>query len=293
MRYVALFASSLVLIVAAASCSTSDSASSGAAGSGTGGDGGAAGSGGGAPDASDENAPDVGADTPLDSSGVECPHDSVTNVPYTGCDLVKQDCPLGQTCFVYQLGTNWKTHCIKLGSGLGTRGDACSSGADCDSGLTCVSGHCSPFCCSEYQDAICGPGGTCSVKLQFDQQGTATANVCVYGQLCDLWSNACPQGTACRVIVQETGMSTCVELGSGAATAEGAPCSTIDECGDSMVCLNDNGGGHCRYYCRRDDSGGPADAGVVGGGPGAGGCPTGQTCQALGTAPTWLGVCAP
>lgn len=292
MRTAALVATGLVLLAAAASCSSSDSGSSGASGSG--GDGGSAGSGGEVFDAGDETAADVATEPPVDTGGFECPHDSVTNVPYTGCDLVKQDCPFGQTCYPYQLGSNWKTHCITLGTGLGVRGDPCSSKADCDSRLTCIGGFCTPFCCPEHQDEICGLGATCSVKLQFDQQGTTTANICVYGQLCDLWSNGCPQGNACRVIVQETGMSTCVAVSPGAPTAEGSPCSTLDECGDSMVCLNDTGGGHCRYYCRRDDTGGPADAGVIGGAPGQGGCPSGQTCQQFGSkAPSWLGVCVP
>lgn len=294
MRSVALAVSGLAALVAVNACAPSKDGSGGGA-EGDVGDvsDGAAGAGGGSLDAGDEATPDATA-PPRDAEGFACPHDSVTNVPYSGCDLVEQDCPLGESCYPYQLGTNWRTHCVKRGVGLALRGDPCGATAECDRGLNCLSGFCTPFCCVEHQDEICGLGATCSVKLRFDQQGAMTANICMYGKLCDLWSNACPEGNACRVLVQETGMSACVAIRKDAPVAEGSPCSMLDECGDSMVCLNASGGGRCRYYCRRDDSGGPADAGVTGGAPGQGGCPDGQTCKPFGAeGSSWLGACSP
>jgi hypothetical protein len=48
----------------------------------------------------------------------------------------------------------------------------------------------------------------------------------------------------------------------------------------------------CRWYCKLSNDGGP-DAGTVGGLPGEGGCPGGQTCKAYHASVPWLGYCSP
>mgnify|MGYP000883708835 CR=1 FL=1 len=238
-------------------------------------------------EASEEEVPDAPNEQPPIPT---CPPDSWGNVPNTQCQLIEQSCESKLlTCFPSVINGIAGTSCTALGYGAKTRGAVCESHSECASGLACLAGNCTPFCCKEHQHEICGPGGQCSISLTLGPK--YWVYVCGYSEPCTLWLNDCPEQEACHALITD-GTASCSPPSSGSFVAEGASCSARNDCGDSQACVSHEGSGNrCRYLCKRGDS--PWDAGAPNAQPGKGGCPDGQSCQKLNEAPDWLGVCVP
>ena len=242
-------------------------------------------------DDASETPDDVTSDEPVEETTVAvCPPGSWGNMPDTQCSLINQDCESKLlTCYPNVVNGIPGTSCTYLGYGAKTRGALCDSNNECASGLACLAGNCTPFCCKEHQYEICGPGGQCNFNLTFGPQYHVF--VCGYSEPCTVWVNGCPEGEACHALISD-GSASCSPPSSGYFFNEGDPCSARNDCGDSQGCISHGGAPSvCRYLCKRGDS--PWDAGSPSAGPGAGGCPDGQTCQALNDAPSWLGACLP
>jgi len=229
-------------------------------------------------------------DSPVaEAATVVCPEGSWGTVPNTQCDMIAQDCesPL-LTCYPNMQGGYPGTSCTYIGYGAKRRGSVCDRNAECASGLVCLAGNCTTFCCPEYQYEICGPGGQC--EISFSIGGSHSVLICGYSEPCTLWADDCPEGEACQPVTDD-GSAACTPPSSGSFVGEGNQCSSRNDCGDSQRCVSEQGDNVCRYYCKRGDS--PWDAGAPNAAPGEGGCPDGQICVYLADAPTWLGVCRP
>lgn len=243
----------------------------------TGGSGGASGSGG---------APSDG--------GASCPAGSATNV--TGaCDLLKQDCGGGLTCRIQQEdGGAWTAACVDLGDGPKQLGEGCANHAECAAGLSCALAKCTRPCCSEQEAAICGTG-SCDLQITYDTgAGAPFMTVCTFSPPCTPWTGDCPPGPESDCHLAANGKLACSfpNYATDGGSTLGQPCQFLNDCADSQQCDFASGSGVCRWLCKVAGASGAPDAGVAGGAPGSGGCPTGQTCVAY-TNPSWLGVCRP
>ncbi|MBK8994159.1 MAG: hypothetical protein IPM35_00200 [Myxococcales bacterium] len=250
--------------------------SGGSGGSSTGGSssGGASGSGGVAGDA-----------------GGSCAPGTATNV--TGsCDLVAQNCPAGQTCRIQQTDAgSYVSACIDLGNGTKKLGESCSTHGDCQAKLSCALSKCTRPCCSALEATLCGPSGSCDMKISYGSSDFV--QVCTFSAPCTPWAKDCPPGPESDCHVGSGGKLKCSfpNYAPDAGSTLGLPCQFLNDCQDSQQCDFSSGSGVCRWLCKASATGAP-DAGSVGGTPGNGGCPSGQTCKAY-SSPSWLGVCSP
>ena len=236
-------------------------------------------------DSAAEAAAEAGIDA--DAAPQSCPDLSWGNVPSTKCDVIEQQCGNGLTCYPNVIAGKPGTSCTFIGNGLKVRGQPCQDATECAQGLVCVMGFCAPFCCPDLQYEICGAGGLCDINLQVSSAYRVL--VCSYATPCTLWQGGCPPGQAC--LPQGTdGSAACTPPASTAFVGEGQPCEASNDCGDAQACVGTTSP-VCRYLCKLGET--PFDAGVQGGEPGKGGCPDGQSCQALSDSPPWLGVCSP
>lgn len=238
------------------------------------------------PEAPAESAPQ---DAPPEATPALCPEGSWGTVPNTQCDLIAQDCesPL-LTCYPNLQGGFPGTSCTYIGYGAKSRGAVCDDNTECATGLVCLAGNCTPFCCPQFQYEICGPGGRCDIN--FTIGGGHGVMICGYAEPCTLWAHDCPEGEACQPVTDD-GSAACTPPATGAFVGEGNPCSSRNDCGDSQGCVSQNAQSICRYYCKRGTS--PWDAGAPNAAPGDGGCPAGQSCVVLKDQPDWLGICRP
>ncbi|MBI3205429.1 MAG: hypothetical protein HYZ29_28070 [Myxococcales bacterium] len=264
-----------------------DDASAGSGGGGNAGSGGGAGTssggggntggGGGGSGGSGGSAGDAGT----------CAPGTATNV--TGaCDLVQQNCPAGQTCRIEQMDAGgYTTACIVLSTGTKKLGEACAAHKECEPKLSCALGKCTHPCCS---DAQCGSAGSCDMKISY---GTSFMQVCTFSASCTPWAKDCPPGPESDCHVAASGKLKCSwpNYTIDAGSTLGMACQFLNDCQDSQQCDFAGGSGVCRWLCKASATGAP-DAGAVGGTPGNGGCPSGQTCKAY-SSPSWLGVCRP
>jgi hypothetical protein len=266
----------LLMALVMASCSSTESGPGGISSGGQGGeqDQDASGS-------EEATAPPADGANDAEATAALCPEGSWGNVPDTQCHLIAQDCPLGQT-------SQPNTKCVSANNGMKTRGEPCAVAKDCASGLRCVLGYCSPFCCKEAEFEICGPGGQCMVNNTVS--GSYYVMMCSYLKPCTLWKQECPAGEGCHVVATD-GSGACVPPPGSTFLPEGAECQYANDCGDNQICITPNGTAisTCRYLCNR--GGGPIDTGDAG--PGLGACPDGQTCLGITDYPKWLGVCVP
>lgn len=124
--------------------------------------------------------------------------------------------------------------------------------------------------------------------------GAPFVQVCTYSAPCTPWTGDCPPGPESDCHVGTGGKLSCSfpNYDQDAGTTEGQPCTYLNDCADSQQCDFASGSGICRWLCKASTGSGAPDAGVVGGAPGNGGCPAGQTCVAY-TSPSWLGICRP
>jgi len=236
-------------------------------------------------------AEDVTADVTSSEAAVfECPLGSWGSVPNTKCDLIAQDCESQLlTCYPNLQGGTPGTSCTYIGYGAKGRGAVCDSNSECATGLVCLAGNCTPFCCPDYQYEICGPGGRCDIN--FNIGAGHSVMICGYSEPCTLWAHDCPVGDACQPVTDD-GSAACTPPASGEFVGEGNACSSRNDCGDSQRCISLSGQASvCRYYCKLGDS--PWDAGAPNAAPGDGGCPVDQSCLKLTGLPDWLGVCRP
>jgi hypothetical protein len=230
------------------------------------------------------------SDVPTDTTIAVCPQGSWGTVPNTQCGIIDQDCdnPL-LTCYPSLFGGSPGTSCTFIGYGAKTRGAICESNAECATGLVCLAGNCTPFCCKEFQYEICGPGGQCNIN--FNIGSGYHVLICGYSEPCTLWAHDCPKDEACHPVSSD-GSAACSPPASGSFVGEGNPCSARNDCGDSQGCISHAGAPNvCRFHCKLGVS--PYDAGAPNAGPGDGGCPVGQSCEEFGDGPDWLGVCLP
>lgn len=277
---------------ASGSSGTGGSAGSGASGGGAGQDGSAGSSGSGGASGS-SGAGGASGDAGVVDGG-SCPAGSATNLSGS-CDIVAQDCGGALTCSVVQGDAGqYQTACADLGNGSAGLGDTCASHQDCAAGLRCVLGKCTRACCSALEGPLCGANGACDLDVTYG--GGAFVTVCTFAPPCTLWTHDCPSGLESDCHVAGGGKFKCSvpNYNQDAGSTEGQACTYVNDCEDSQYCLYagaDAGAGTCRWLCKASNTGAP-DAGSVGGGPGLGGCPGGQTCHAFGS-PAWLGVCEP
>ena len=194
-----------------------------------------------------------------------------TDIPTIECDMLAQDCEPGFGCVATAGSNGFGSYCLPH-PGLKGNGDPCFSDASCKAGLYCVFDKCSPICCPQTNEP-CGEGGICNVDSPL---GGFNASVCSFLATCTLFTGECAAGTQCYPLMDD-GNSVCAPI-QGATVGEGQPCGAINECDDSMVCID-----QCRWACFLDGQG------LM---PGAGGCPVGQTCTMTGTNPPQnVGAC--
>ncbi len=252
----------------------------GTGGTGGGGQGGAGNEGGGASGGSGgaAGAGGDGAGLPVWPTSCDDPN---TNVPEGECDILQQNCPLGETCKVVSLAGMTKPRCVPQ-SGLKTLGAKCPSGSDdeCAAGLVCAIDVCTAFCCPA-DDEPCG-GGKCS--LQFQYGNGLTAYMCGFNQACTLFEpDSCPATQDCHVTDAAEGLTTCTPTSQQGVLGEGEVCTYINECPDSAHCYNSR----CRYYCALT---GPETTNE----PGLGGCAPNRVCKPNAQIPVDnVGLCLP
>jgi hypothetical protein len=267
-------------------------------------------------------------DSPTDGGGDVVPTDGgvtghCSRVNGPACDIVLQNCPSGQECVVVNdpdSGLGATTSCQPNQSSEHLpAGSACcpSSNNPCKSGLTCVGsscvgdaggGQCTPACCPGDAGAIqanCGSSpvgyiGTCNLT---DTDGAVLYSTCIYASSCTVFAQPCGDTYACTV-QNKSGTSKCVQIydpdGGPNGLPAGAPCSSGNSCEQGTQCISfiapDGGPGPytCTYLCYISGGSPPFDAGIITTKPGAGGCPSGQTCSPdTMNLPAWLGLCGP
>jgi hypothetical protein len=194
------------------------------------------------------------------------------------CDLLQQDCQIGETCVVTD--DNKSTICRK-GGGLKGPGKPCSTDAidECEAGLVCVGpqsgiGFCTRPCCPD-NDQPCG-GGKCDTNVTY--QSGLIVTMCSYSAKCTLFGpETCKNGQKCQFVYSNQGLAVCT-IPAPNDVPDGGDCMAVNECSEASVCYL----GKCHYNCKLD----------VGGTPGTGGCPAGQTCKpAYPEAAGNIGIC--
>lgn len=273
-------------------CQCGDAGTDASAGSGGGG---AAGSGGASGGASGGGS-GGGSGGTVSSGGAAgdagtCAPGTATNV--TGaCDLVAQNCPAGQTCRVEQTDAGtYQSACLSLGNGTKKLGEACTTHGDCQAKLSCALAKCTRPCCPALEAEQCGAAGSCDMKISYGS--SSFVQVCTFSAPCTPWAKDCPPGpeSDCHVGAGNELKCSIPNYAPDAGSTLGMPCQYLNDCQDSQQCDFSSGSGVCRWLCKASTTGAP-DAGSVGGTPGNGGCPSGETCKAY-TTPSWLGVCRP
>jgi hypothetical protein len=217
----------------------------------------------------------------------------VTDAVTGGCDLLRQNCASPFTCGIQQSGAMWRTECVNLGAGSKALGATCAGHSECAIGLRCSANKCTRPCCPQREAEFCGTG-QCDLTITFGTASTGYLTVCSFSPPCTLWSNNCPPGPDrdCHVAPGNRFLCDAPNYSLDAGSTVGRSCYFRNDCGDSQYCSftgADASTGTCRWLCKASTTGAP-DAGTIGGAPGQGGCPGGQTCRPFSN-PSWLGVC--
>lgn len=210
---------------------------------------------------------------------VQCT-DVYSDVPVGDCDLLQQNCQAGFACRPAQAGGSYTTTCV-ASSGLKGQATACADIDECEAGLFCVFGKCTPVCCTSDPNA-CG-GGTCNVDVTI---GSYFMRVCAFPQSCQLFMpNACPPGEECHLADTMQGLAVCIAPSGPNQVNEGEMCAYLNDCHETQMCITENMMGVCRYNCDLTNWQTLQ--------PGLGGCPAGRTCQNVGFMPPNVGICRP
>ena len=268
----------------------------GSDGGGAGGSSGGAGEGGGGAGGTSGTGGSSGGTGGTSDGGATCPAGEATDAVTDECDLILQDCPPGRTCSIEPTdGGSYRTVCADLGSGTKQLSDLCDFHSDCAPGLRCTLRKCTRPCCDAVEQQQCGSDGDCDLQINFGNN-SAFLKVCTFSPPCTPWANDCPPGpeTDCHLGFNSKIACSFPNYSQDAGSTLGQPCQFLNDCEDSQHCSYESSGatmGTCRWLCKVKDDGAPA-SGTVGGAPGQGGCPSGQTCAAFAD-PDWLGVCRP
>jgi len=213
---------------------------------------------------------------------IEC-GEGYTNITGT-CDLLNQDCENNEHCDVNTNANPPTTLCKPQKDGLGPKGEECGSTKECKSGLRCVLGHCSPYCCPSNHEPCAG--GICDVQVSFPNEGWVM--MCSYLPACTLFESNCEEGTYCHIGIAEQGLAVC-DPPSDNLQEEGGVCEFRNDCKESAICNKnapDGNGklGICRHLCDT----------AKGGEPEKGGCLPKRACEEIKAGVfTDLGICKP
>jgi hypothetical protein len=209
---------------------------------------------------------------PLECSGLP-----TSTVPVAECDLLQQNCPQGSGCEPVPAGSGFETQCVSS-SGLKGAKASCSDHGECQAGLSCALGFCSPPCCPETNEPC--DGGTCNTVLGF---GDYIVNYCSYLVTCEIFTaDACRAGQDCHILNGD-GYAVCVDPAT--RVGEGEPCRFLNQCGAMQTCWPPGvAGSVCRYHCLLASPDAPV---------GLGGCPEQQSCGIVDVGIDGVGVCLP
>lgn len=224
--------------------------------------------------------------------------------PHAGdlCNMVKQDCADPTATCSFDPAVKYNT-CSKPPTGTKLKGETCTKPADCDRGLFCYSGKCSPACCSG-DNSVCGAGGTCNLAIT-DDGGAVIYHACSYSAKCNPFKYDCPAGQVC-LFNEDPDVFKCSTPSTGATGVGVAPttkCKYSNDCGESQACFQLTSGGDaagaeykCYLFCWLDKPE-TFTPGTTPGGrfPANGTCTVGGTnygtCTSLGTIGGGLGIC--
>lgn len=177
---------------------------------------------------------DAGNNNGVEDSG----NNGVEDMPPgpTSCDS-NGDCTAPEVC-LFDLSTGEGT--CGTPTGTGQTGDACTTGADCQSGL-CINGMCADPCSSESD---CPAGYTCQpTQVPLTGGGTATIDVCVPEVTVCASDNDCTDPELC--VVDRSGADVTLECGPAVGPgALGDACANDAECA-SNLCID----GLCSAPC--------------------------------------------
>ncbi|MBI2394604.1 MAG: hypothetical protein HYV09_33855 [Deltaproteobacteria bacterium] len=217
------------------------------------------------------------------------------------CDIVKQDCASAAATCVYDNAVSHNA-CKTLTTGTKLKGESCATQNDCDRGLFCYGGKCSPACCSG-DNSVCGAGGTCNLAITASG-GAVIYYACSYSDKCNPFKYDCPTGQVC-LFSSEPDSFKCSTPSAGTPLAQGPgnACEYANDCGESQSCFKLSSGGDaagatykCYLFCwlSKPDAWTP---GATPGGrfPADGTCTIGGTnygtCQSVGGIGGGLGIC--
>jgi hypothetical protein len=246
------------LFIVVGGCSSSNSGGS-ASDTGHPGDGYVGDTGGGGTDtyAGDTVVHDTGS--PFDTRRDSAPGDTsgcASRHPGDECDMVAQNCAdKTQTCDYDP--TAGHSVCTSRTLGTGTKGDACPHGpTDCDAGLFCYEGHCTPACCTG-DNSVCGSAGgipgSCNLDItqSADAGDTVIYNVCTYSKTCHPFSCDCDSGSICLFDTAPDSFTCDPPSSAGALSAKpGISCKYENDCGEGQGCFGPTGGPYkCMLFC--------------------------------------------
>jgi len=161
------------------------------------------------------------------------------------CDVLKQDCPMGQKCTYASEQAPFLPFCASVAGNVGA-GQACSPISDsdafftigmddCQKGLICLSRpqglQCHKFC---GMDSECGTLAFCS-----------HASLCEAS--CTLLGTDCPGGYSCKALLSNSIGVDQLQCANDGATAVGGACTTSSECAANTVCYGTPK--QCRPVC--------------------------------------------
>jgi hypothetical protein len=156
-----------------------------------------------------------------------------------GCDLLEQDCNLGQGCFLLSTGKQC------LWAGRGFVGEPCTYPNQCMAGLTCMGSSCVPFCDSreDAKDASIAcmdrcPGGLFPVPGADEGE---PARLCVL-ERCIEDPSVCGEDEGCYWL----GGFLCAPAGTG---AHGTECTQASDCARGTSCLGHEDKFTCHTLC--------------------------------------------
>lgn len=138
------------------------------------------------------------------------------------------------------------------GGGAGGAGASCSTDKDCQTGLLCVVGLCTPTSTSCTSDAQC-PGGACVAGSCTGLGGCTTDQDCPEGMICGAdWKCTSEVTPDCTVDVEcddgDPNTTDACVAGSCSNTPVNIGCLTDDDCLDGDPCTGDTcNGGSCYY----------------------------------------------
>ncbi|MFY0533697.1 hypothetical protein [Nannocystis pusilla] len=171
------------------------------------------------------------------------------------CDVIEQDCPIGQKCTPYasDMGPEWdSTKCVDVVDDAGIPGQPCTvtgsptSGIDtCDATSMCwnvdpdtLKGECFPFCVD-----VRGQNGCKKIDPQCVIVDDALP-LCF--EQCQPEYNPCGAGEVCVPQLQQWYLQfVCVPDQSGAGGQEFSPCTKFNTCDPGFICMEPQQGAEC------------------------------------------------